>query len=235
MGKEDGREARKDASRARLIEAGFALLKSDGADALTMRGLAAAANLAPATAYNVFGSKHALFKAMFDQLNDQSPEESFDTLPGDALDRVLAITDQITRDWIDPKGAHRVLFEASQVTGSLASLLLPKVAPRVVALIDRLQGEGILTTAISANDLANRIAFAHAGLFEAWLDGQVTDTQLGREHRLNVLVALAAAASPKMSGRIAELLQGTLTGETRSLGPHRDANARQSRHGDAEI
>ena len=158
MGKEDGREARKDASRARLIEAGFALLNSDGAEALTMRGLAVAAKMAPATAYNVFGSKQALFEAMFNHLNDRGPEGSLTDLPGDELDKVIALTDQITSDWINPNGPHRVLFEASKTTATLASILLPKVVPRLITLVGQLQTTGLIMATVPAEDLANRIA-----------------------------------------------------------------------------
>lgn len=210
MGKEDGREARKDASRARLITAGFALLKSDGAEALTMRGLAAAANMAPATAYNVFGSKQALFEAMFNHLNDQGPEGRLADLPGDDLDKVLAITDQITRDWINPNGPHRVLFEASKVSGSLASILFPKVLPRLITLVQHLQSSNLITTEVATSDLVNRIAYANAGLFEAWLDSRVTDEALAREHRLNLLVPLFAVATLEYRGRFKAELAKTL-------------------------
>ena len=201
MGKEDGREARKDASRARLIEAGFALLNSDGAEALTMRGLAVAAKMAPATAYNVFGSKQALFEAMFNHLNDRGPEGSLADLPGDELDKVIALTDQITSDWINPNGPHRVLFEASKTTATLASILLPKVVPRLITLVGQLQTTGLIMATVPAEDLANRIAFANAGLFEAWLGGRVSDAALGREHRLNLLVILSSVAAPESAKR----------------------------------
>ncbi len=210
MVKEDGREARKHASRARLIETGFALLKSAGPDALTMRGLAKAANMAPATAYNVFGSKQALFEAMFNQLNDQGPETDFANLPGDELERVLAITDQISRDWADPKGPQRVLLEASKLSGSLASVLFPKVIPRLTTLIDALKTAGWLTNGISSTDLANRIGYANAGLFEAWLDGRVRDEELLREHRLNLLVILLGAACHDKRSRIEDAIFATL-------------------------
>ncbi|GAB5455421.1 MAG: hypothetical protein Hens2KO_16500 [Henriciella sp.] len=208
--KEDGREARKSLSRARLMEAAFALLKTDGPDALTMRKLAIAANMAPATAYNVFGSKHALFEAMFNRLNDLGPERNFADIPGDELENALTIADQISRNWTDPKGHHRVLFEASKMSGSLASILLPKVVPRLIGMIEYLKNKGWISNRIPTRDLADRIAYANAGLFEAWLDARVPDADLARNHRLNILVALYGVATADKSKRFELALDETL-------------------------
>lgn len=78
------REARAHETRRRIIEAGFRLFIEQGYTATTVQQLAHAADVAPATVYQAFGTKQAILSAALDV-----------TIAGD--DAPLAV---VERDWV---------------------------------------------------------------------------------------------------------------------------------------
>lgn len=61
------RERGKDARRARIVEAAYALLREVGADDLSVKMIADRADFSPATVYNLFGAKGAVLAKVYER------------------------------------------------------------------------------------------------------------------------------------------------------------------------
>ena len=207
----DGRSARKDASRRKLLDTAFQMLSAEGVDALTTRHLAEVAQMAPKTVYNVFGSKAELLNAMIEDLPNRAPKHAASESRGDALDAILARLDLITEEWVSQGSPIRSLLVAAKRNGELASTMVPGVRLKLVEALTVFKAKDWLEDTVPISVLASQIAYANAGLFDQFLAGSVTDDDLWKSHRINLLVPLRATArsilSKKIDARIRETLE----------------------------
>lgn len=206
----DGRSARKGASRQRLLESAFEILDRDGVEAVTMRKLADAAKMSPKTVYNVFGSKAELLNAMLESLPNRQVSMRPPQMKGDLLDEALAGFDFVTNDWTQPASPIPSLIKATKRTGQIAPLMLPKVRRGLTKLMERFEKKGWTDGSIPAPILADRIAYANAGLFDAFLDDAITKKGLWANHRLNFLIPLRAVCIEDKRPRITTAIAATL-------------------------
>ncbi|HVM66393.1 MAG TPA: TetR/AcrR family transcriptional regulator [Acidimicrobiales bacterium] len=65
----DRRAERREATKAEILEAAWELVRAEGLAALNLRDLAAQVGMRPPSLYSYFGSKHAIYDAMFLQGN----------------------------------------------------------------------------------------------------------------------------------------------------------------------
>jgi AcrR family transcriptional regulator len=86
-----GREARREAARAKLLATAWEMVREDGLGALTLRQLAKRAGVTTPTVYAYFDSKNAIFDAMFGEAAEAfaATRESFPD-SGSALDDLVA-------------------------------------------------------------------------------------------------------------------------------------------------
>src|SRR4051812_6858156 len=63
----DRRTARRDATKAEILDAAWALVREHGLAALSLRALAAAVGMRAPSLYQYFPSKNAIYDAMFKQ------------------------------------------------------------------------------------------------------------------------------------------------------------------------
>ncbi|HEX3900037.1 MAG TPA: TetR/AcrR family transcriptional regulator, partial [Mycobacteriales bacterium] len=82
----DRRAERHSATRAEILEAAWALARSEGLAGISLRDLATAVGMQPPSLYSYFDSKNAIYDAMFRQGYEemQSRDELFTTTPGAA-------------------------------------------------------------------------------------------------------------------------------------------------------
>ncbi|AUH68273.1 MULTISPECIES: TetR/AcrR family transcriptional regulator [Gordonia] len=101
-----GLNARQLETVGRLLDAGLSLLEESAYEDLTLRLIAAGANVSPATAYTYFSSKDHLFASLFWRQVAQAPEPE---LSGEAADRLH----QTVRYIADVVGASPTVAEAA--------------------------------------------------------------------------------------------------------------------------
>src|SRR5258708_873667 len=65
----DRRAERREATKAEILDAAWALVRAEGLAALTLRDLAKSVGMQPPSLYSYFDSKHAIYDAMFLQGN----------------------------------------------------------------------------------------------------------------------------------------------------------------------
>lgn len=85
----DWREAGKADRRRRIVEAAARLVRENGFDAVSMTQIAKEANLSPATLYNLFKTKAAIYRQVF-ELDLEAFRQRLNESPSrDALDRIF--------------------------------------------------------------------------------------------------------------------------------------------------
>ena len=94
LGMQPKRRERSIITRLRILDAAFMMIARDGINAITMQGVAAAANVTEMTVYNLFGSKTGLIDRLVEkyqgELVARSDTEDTSSLPG-IRDAVRAI------------------------------------------------------------------------------------------------------------------------------------------------
>lgn len=206
----DGRHARKEINRQRLIEAAFRLFQSGGEDALTMRALAAEAGVSDATPYNLFGNKAGILIAMFDSMLDGLPKRKETDQGHNALERFLGVTDNVVNLWAEPSGLFCTMMAAIQRSGQRPPQLIDRPLREIGAAMRRLYQDGWLGDIIPSEAVAARIAHGNAGLFGLWQGGSLSKDQLSTELKLNALLPILSAASDARRKEISEVLQQVL-------------------------
>ena len=191
----DGRHARKDANRERVVKAAFRLFRTGGERALTMRRLAEEAGVSDATPYNLFNNKTGVLVAMFESFLDQLPAPATQDKTLNALERFLLVTEHVAELWSEPSGLFCGLMAAIQRTGEMPRELIERPQRGIGTAMARLHREGWLADTVPPQDVANRIAHANAGLFGLWQSGRLTRDELERELKLNALLPILAASS----------------------------------------
>jgi AcrR family transcriptional regulator len=195
----------RDEQRRRVLETAALLFSERGFDDVTMAEIAETAEVARATVFNYFGSKHALIEAITESVLDFYRE---------MLDRALADestpTPVLLRDLCDEmaKGIeayrrlHRGVFrEIARIqlgmdTGDVAQRANEQVADRLMRLMERGQRRGDLTSELPADALASAFESLTDGTITNWLYQDPTQPLMERL-RDAVEVFLSPVEQPK--------------------------------------
>ncbi len=178
--KTDPRPAR---SRARLLEAATALLRSGGPSAVTVDAVTRAANVARATLYRHFPSGNDLLAAAFNSLIPPAPMPSDD---GPLRDRLITLV----MAW------GQSIAEAPGMVTAMSWLAL---GPDLEQLPEARQGRTADSPAVST--LRERIAQQYAAPFDAVFDSPEA-AELGEIDRTR---AIALLIGPVVLGRLSTL------------------------------
>jgi AcrR family transcriptional regulator len=181
-GRSDPRPAR---SRARLLEAATALLRSGGPSAVTIDAVTRSANVARATLYRHFSSANDLLAASFMSLIPPPPMPPDE---GSLQDRLTAIVVA----WAES------IAEAPITLTAMAWLSL---GPDIGQLPDALHGDA---GSPEIRSLRERIAQQYAAPFDAIFDGPQAAAELEPVDRT---LALALLIGPLAFGRLSTLAE----------------------------
>lgn len=176
-GSSDPRPAR---SRARLLDAATALLRSGGPSAVTIDAVTRSANVARATLYRHFSSANDLLAAAFTSLIPPAPMPPDD---GSLRDRLIAIVGA----WAE---------SISEVPTMLTAMAWLSLGPDIGALPDP------HAEATSMLSLRERLAEQYSAPFDAIFDGPQAATELEPVDRS---MAFALLIGPLAFGRISTL------------------------------
>jgi AcrR family transcriptional regulator len=110
----DRRAERREATRAEILDAAWAQVRSEGLAALSLRDLAAAVGMRPPSLYSYFESKNAIYDAMFAQAAQQFLDDKVFTespLSGDPLADLQAGMRSFARFCTDDPARYQLLFQ----------------------------------------------------------------------------------------------------------------------------
>ncbi|MDP7722353.1 TetR/AcrR family transcriptional regulator [Mycobacterium sp. TY814] len=176
------RDPRPARSRARLLEAAAALLRSGGPSAVTVDAVTRAANVARATLYRHFPSGNDLLAATFSSLIPAAPMPPAE---GSLRDRLLALV----------LAQADLIAEAPAVLTAMAWLALGPDLQQLPAPGRSLGAQNAIT------GLRERIAQQYAAPFDALFDGPQA-AELGEVDRSS---AIALLIGPLVLGRLSTL------------------------------
>ena len=205
------REEAKDDRRRRIVEAARDLIRETGVDGLTMRAIAARAEVSLATPYNLYGSKRAIAVAVLDDV--RAFHDRFARLKSsDAIERLFKAI-SITLDYHrqDPE-FYLTLWRAILDTHGDAELheLLGLPQSRLFwrRLLDEALEQGTLRTDVDPDILQQDLDFTFAGAMLAWVLGALSVEQLeptiGHGYALTLCAAANDAQRPALMKRALE-------------------------------
>lgn len=188
----DRRHERHEATRKEILDAAWGLMRAEGVAALSLRALARAVGMEPQSLYSYFGSKHAIYDALFAEANrdllarmegepEAETDDPVDTLRRHARRFVAFCTEDTAR--------YQLLFqrtipgfEPSEESYAVARQVLEGTARRLagVGLHDPADLE--IWTALTAGVVAQQTANEPGGeRFVRHLD-RIVDMYLGQRH-----------------------------------------------------
>lgn len=108
----DRRTERHEATRAEILDAAWAIARSDGLGTVSLRDIATRVGMRPPSLYTYFDSKLAIYDAMFAQGAQQFADaEPWDDLTGDAHHDLTAILGYFVGFCVDDPARYQLMFQ----------------------------------------------------------------------------------------------------------------------------
>ena len=195
------REQAKAERRSRIVRAARDLIRETGDTDLSMRMIAKRAGVSLTTPYNLFGSKHAVVLAVFEDERDFIVR--FGRLEADnALDRIFAAHDLGMSYFLEDPVFYRALWKAllntqgNDSTGLATPDRLQRSRAAWRALIEDAQDEGLMARSVTSDMMERALSNASNGAMLAWAMGVLPTAALAETAALGYALALRGAATP---------------------------------------
>ena len=197
------RERHKRARRDAILRAARDLLREGADDKLTKEAIAQRAQVAPATVYNLVGTRTQLFEALADDFMEQIETRQRGEPARDPLRRARRQI-EITLDVIleDP------LVYARMVRGWDESGLVLRRGPidALLSAFAEAKAAGLLVAEADPRLLASSVATACVGAVHQWAAGLISPRGFRARALFSLDLALAAAASETEHAQLARAL-----------------------------
>jgi len=194
------REQAKLERRSRIVRAARDLIRETGDTDLSMRMIAKRADVSLATPYNLFGSKHAVVLAVFEDERDFA--ERFSRLKAaNAIERIFAAHALATRYFTDDPDFYRPLWKAlldakgGDSTGLATPERLERNRAAWRALLEAAQAEGLLERSVSMELLERALSLTANGALLSWAMGTLATEDLSPTIALGYAFALRGAST----------------------------------------
>jgi AcrR family transcriptional regulator len=198
---EGRREEGKLARRSRIVRAARDLIRETGDTDLSMRMIAQRAGVSLATPYNLFGSKHAVVLAVFEDERDFA--QRFGKLKAaNAIDRIFDAHALAMGYYTDDPDFYRPLWRAlldtqgADTTGLATPERLERNRAAWRMLIEAAQAEELLERSISADLLERTLTLTAYGAMFSWAMGMLPTDELLASAGLGYALTLQGAATP---------------------------------------
>lgn len=169
--REEGKEAR----RRRIVEAARALIRETGDTGLSMRAIAARAEVSLATPYNLFGSKRGVVMAVLEDAREF--QAKFATLKNlSAVERIFsALSITFAYHVQDPEFYRTLWASLLDPRGGDAELRAELITPQNTqfwrGLLDEARREGAIAEDIDMDLLQQALSGRFAAVMLAWVMG----------------------------------------------------------------
>ena len=190
--------------RERILEAVRDRLSSHGYDGLSMRDLADSANVSPTTLYNLFGGKDALVLAALRDLLDQIAVRVAQS-EATGMQRLLIGAEEIGRQIVATpeyaEGMTRTLFNADPSDPICELLLADGIEGNRRALLD-MQALDEIQRGVDVDAFARDLTGRGWMVILLWMKGFIALRDMPSELKRSIVVALAAAMTPRLARRM---------------------------------
>jgi AcrR family transcriptional regulator len=189
------RERNKSKRRDAIVEATLDLARTRSLADVSIELIAAQAEVAPATVYNLIGSRDLLLHACIDRVVDRLVDALVLIDPvTDPLRAAVAIVEQSVEAFVADRNAYRQIIATIGNAGT-GSMLTIDPAQLQIAAMRAAQTHGILRDDIDPVALGRQISLSYNGALLAWARRLLTDDGLRLATLHGLWTALAAAAS----------------------------------------
>jgi AcrR family transcriptional regulator len=203
------REQAKEERRRRIITAARDLIRETGEPGLSMRAIAARANVSLSTPYNLFGSKRAIVVAVLEDIREFY--ERFARLRRtDAIERIFQALSLSIGFYVEDPDFYRTLWTGVFDTSGKevrAALAAPERDAFWLALVDAAAQEGALLPRIDTIQLLRDLDMTFGAVMQNWVLGALGVEELqaaaGYGYALTLRGAAAAGSQDRLADRIA--------------------------------
>jgi AcrR family transcriptional regulator len=195
------RQQSKAERRSRIVRAARDLIRETGDTDLSMRMIARRADVSLATPYNLFGSKHAVVLAVFEDERDFAVR--FSRLEAtNAIERIFKAHDMAMGYFMEDPEFYRPLWKAllnsqgEDATGLATPERLERNRAAWKALLEAAQDEGLLDRAVSSDLVERTLATNANGAMLAWALGTLPTAALLPFTALGYAITLRGVSTP---------------------------------------
>lgn len=202
------REEAKAERRARIIAAARDLIRETGDAGLSMRALAARANVSLATPYNLFGSKRAIVVAVLNDIKDFHTRFRSRSSTDPITPIFEAVRLQVSYYQADPAFYRTLWAEVFNVGGveARSALWNPQRAAFWQGLLAEAQRSGALLADVDLDLLLQELDFTFRSGVLHWILGELAVEALHVAVGYGYALVLRGAATEAWSGRLREEL-----------------------------
>lgn len=187
------RDVNKAKRRSAILDATVALLGHRSSNEVTTEEIAAQAGVAPATVYNLIGTRDDVLRAVVGRVLAELANSLEQLDPTDPIAAAELVVDQTVEAFVGDSAAFRQIVRlAPQASGVGAELVDPSEFQ--VTAMRQAQRLGILRADIDAAGLARQIYLSYNGALTLWSAGRLDDDGFSTAARHGLFTALAAAA-----------------------------------------
>lgn len=196
--------------RQRIVDAARALIRESGEAGLSMRAIAARAEVSHATPYNLFGSKRAIIMALLDDVRDF--EKAFQqTASVTALDQIFQALDLTFAYFREEPDFYRTvwacLLDIESSPKLRAELTPPQSDKFWVALLSSAIEQGHLPRERDVSRLQNELAKCFSANMLQWVRGAISSDELYTETAYGYALLLIGAANAHGRAILSDRLQ----------------------------
>lgn len=190
------RERNKAKRRHAILDATLQLLRSFPLAEVSTERIAAEAEVAPATVYNLVGSREELLLACVDRVVEQLVDALVQIDPtDDPIAAATAVVEQSSEAFIADGHAFRQIVGALRDIAGTGSALTIDPAQLQIAAMRAAQHHGLLRDDIDPAAVGRQIYLSYNGALFAWAALRLTDDGFRLAVRHGLWTALAAFAS----------------------------------------
>jgi AcrR family transcriptional regulator len=200
------REQAKEERRRRIIAAARDLIRETGEPGLSMRAIAARANVSLSTPYNLFGSKRAIVVAVLEDIREFH-ERFARQRRGDAIERIFQALALSIGFYVEDPDFYRTLWTGVfDMSGKevRAALARPERDAFWLALVDAAAKEGALLGQIDTAELLRDLDLTFGAVMLNWVLGALEVDALQAAAGYGYALTLRGAATAPWQDRLAE-------------------------------
>lgn len=187
------RDVNKAMRRDAILDATVALFGEHAAHDVTTERIAKVAGVAPATVYNLIGTRDDVARAVVSRVLAELAESLTDLDPTDPIAAAQLVVDQTVQRFVaDSRAFRQIVRLAPQASSDRDDLIDPSSFQ--VAAMRRAQTMGIVRDDIDADVLGRQIYLSYSGAMNLWSTGRLDDEGFAIAARHGLFTALAAAA-----------------------------------------
>lgn len=202
------RERNKAKRREAIVDSALALLREHPLSEVSIERIAAGAEVAPATVYNLVGSREQLLFACVDRVVDDLVEDLIALgAEADPIERATLIVDRTAEAFIADRRAYRQIVGAVGDLTRTGSMMAIDPAQLQISAMRDAQARGLLRDDVDPAAVGRQVYLSYNGALLAWAGNGLTDEGFRVAVRHGLMTALAACATDRHRRRFLDELR----------------------------